>query len=423
MYHRADELYEIVQNFLKKQWHLRCIPFSEKTVTGDTHGIRKPFTGRDDEIKAFFGALSGNDPKHILIYGWYGIGKTAFIMQVLDTIQRKHRSTLAAYIQLPLGTDLSTAAFLALARKLSNDPWAREALMTLGIRPSGPAVKRKAHIGAKTSAADLFYEEESLPLGPITYSTAAFNSLLDVARKKYQRVIIAIDDLDKRDPALMRNLMQDAQDLFQSQASIILTGHPHGLTRDVVITENGLIDVCIELKPMDERTMGQMLIDYLQSVRIMPSLWQVISGRIFKTDNHDDVLHPFTEETAPMLCKQSEGYPRWFNRVGTYVLNEAIKQNAELITPDIFNAGVAHLGNEIQTKLNPNQRYIMELALEKGVITQDTITDEELGRLGKVAFSDILPILEELVRLDVICQTRNDNSIEFRITPLMAKPE
>jgi hypothetical protein len=47
-------------------------------------------------------------------------------------------------------------------------------------------------------------------------------------------VIIAVDDLDKQDPATVKQLLLNAQGMLKSGAWFILTGHPSGLTRDIL---------------------------------------------------------------------------------------------------------------------------------------------------------------------------------------------
>jgi len=86
--------------------------------------------------------------------------------------------------------------------------------------------------------------------------------------KKYRRVVIAIDDLDKQDPERVRQLLHDAQGMLKGDAWFILTGHPLCLTRDLPIWERGLFDLALEIKELDQPTTYQMLINYLDSARI-----------------------------------------------------------------------------------------------------------------------------------------------------------
>lgn len=56
--------------------------------------------------------------------------------------------------------------------------------------------------------------------------------------EKYERVVIAIDDVDKQDTARVKQLLLNAQGMLKSGAWFILTGHPSGLTRDILINQN-----------------------------------------------------------------------------------------------------------------------------------------------------------------------------------------
>jgi Cdc6-like AAA superfamily ATPase len=80
--------------------------------------------------------LRSRDAKSILVYGWIGIGKTAFVREVLEGLQRNMgKDVLTASIKLEAGTDLATAALIALAREMPNDEWAQFQLNRMGLRP------------------------------------------------------------------------------------------------------------------------------------------------------------------------------------------------------------------------------------------------------------------------------------------------
>lgn len=376
-------------------WGLREIPFSESASTQNLLALRSQlrgvFTGREKELKDVFNLFKSRERKRILVYGWAGIGKTAFILQVLDVLQRKAKNTLTAYINLPPEVDLATAAFIALARKMKEDEWAQEKLSLMGLRPRKSIYLRKGKVKVGLPIAGGEIEEEpvhitSLPQFPIL----CFEDLLERALEEHNRVVIAIDDLDKQDPARARKLLHDAQGMLKGQAWFIITGYPSGLTHDILIREQGLFDLTLPLEEFDQPTTHRMLFNYLNSARINNIRY-----------DHDDprAYHPFTPETACTLCEHSKGVPRWLNRLGCYVLLMASSLQAGIITSEVlqqgFDYGIGRLLD--QSNLTAEDRYVLELVLEKGSLSDSTITLVDLEQVGAREFSEILPILEKLV--------------------------
>nr|AAA26042.1 hypothetical protein [Pseudanabaena tenuis PCC 7409]prf//2015397E cpcB2 upstream ORF X [Pseudanabaena sp.] len=83
------------------------------------------------------------------------------------------------------------------------------------------------------------------------------------------------------------------------------------MTGDLLTSERGLFDLQLELKELDQPTTYQMLINYLNSVRIKNDC---------KDINDPRSVIPFLPETAKKFCEVSLGKPRLFNRLGSTVL-------------------------------------------------------------------------------------------------------
>ncbi|NET81514.1 MAG: ATP-binding protein, partial [Moorea sp. SIO1F2] len=311
----SDKLWDETSDIFSS-WNLEENPFSESAFSLEPN-LDKIFTGRTQELKQIFNLLWGGKRKRILVYGSVGIGKTAFILEVLRVLQRKSQRTLATYMSLPCETDLATAALIALARHMSKDEWAQQLLKNMG----------------------LISEAESKPVNTPQFPTLTFQNLLERALEKYSRVVIAIDDLDKQDPDRVRQLLHDAQGMLKGDAWFILTGHPSGLNRDLLSNERGLFDLALEIKALDQPTTDQMLINYLASARIRETS---------KDKTNPDSFHPFTIETAKNLCKHSEGIPRRFNRIASYVLLKAVELKAETITPEVFKQGLEYASQTLR---------------------------------------------------------------------------
>ncbi|MGB9845779.1 MAG: AAA family ATPase, partial [Methanothermobacter tenebrarum] len=347
----ADGIFDELTNTLSR-WGLDEIPFTESASSLGISQLREVFTGRTEELREVLTLFQGRERKRILVYGWVGIGKTAFILEILGVLQRKAKDTLATYISLPPETDLATAALVALARKMEDDEWAQHQLNLMGLRPRKRPVQKTGKGKAGIVSIGVEAEETTVPVTSPRFPALSFEDLLERALKKYSRVVIAIDDLDKQDPARVRELLRNDQGLLKSGAWFMLTGHPSGLTRDILTSDLGLFDLAIELKALDQATTYRMLVNYLNSAR--PKRFRY---------NFDDpqAVRPFTPETARVLCERSDGVPRWLNRLGSYVLLKAASMGAGVVTDDVLQQGLEYAARQLrgQSGLTAEDYYVL----------------------------------------------------------------
>lgn len=408
----VDQIFDELARPLSR-WGLNEIPFTESASSLGISRLREVFTGRTKELREVLTLFHGRERKRILVYGWVGIGKTAFILEIISVLQRKAKDTLATYISLPPETDLATAALIALARKMENDEWAQHQLNLMGLRPRKRPVEKVGKL--KAGIQSIFGVESKKTTVPVTSSrfpSLSFEDLLERALKKYSRVVIAIDDLDKQDPARVRELLRNAQGLLKSGAWFMLTGHPSGLTRDILTSDLGLFDLTLELKSLDQATTYHMLVNYLNSAR---------PKRARCDFNDPDAVRPFTQETALVLCERSDGVPRWLNRLGSYVLLKAATIGADLITDDVLQQGLEYAAHQLrgQSGLTAEDYYVLDLVLEKRTISDETVTLTDLERLKAKEFNEILPILEKLVQYDLLRRLPSERAAEYEPTPLL----
>lgn len=409
----ADRIFDELNKTLSG-WDLNEIPFTESASSLGIAQLREVFTGRTEELKEVFTLFQGRERRRILVYGWVGIGKTAFILEVLGVLQRKAKDTLATYISLPPGTDLATAALIALAREMEDDEWAQHQLNLMGLRPKKRPVQKTGKGKAGIVSIGIEAEETTVPATSPQFPSLSFNDLLERALKKHKRVVIAIDDLDKQDPARVRELLRNDQGLLKSGAWFMLTGHPSGLTRDILTSDLGLFDLAIELKSLDQATTYRMLVNYLNSARP-----RQIKGNI--NVNDPNVVRPFTPETAQALCERSDGVPRWLNRLGSYVLLKAATIGAYFVTNEVLQQGLEYAAHQLrgQSGLTVEDYYVLDLVLEKRTLSDETVMLTDLERLKAREFSEILPILEKLVQYDLLRRLPSERAAAYAPTPLL----
>jgi hypothetical protein len=406
----ADDIFDQSQNNIQ-QLGLREIPFTESPIDLESEMLQRIFTGREDELRQVFNQFQSRERRRILVYGRLGIGKSAFLLEVLSVLRRKRPKMLATYISLPANLDLATTALLAVAKEMDDDHWAQRYLYQLGIPTSKILKERSSEIGANLGLGAKTSEKD---LQPVTsqYPTVSLDILLERAQKKYpDGVVIAIDDLDKRNPSEVRQMMHDAQGMLKGDAWFMLTGHPMGITGDLLTSERGLFDLQLKLDELDQPTTYKMLINYLSSARI--------DNDCTDPDNPKCVL-PFTPESAAAFCRASLGKPRLFNRLGNTVLSKAADLQVDRITPEVLHEGLKAAAPTLrqQAALSVQEERVRALLMKRGEISDETITYEDLEALGVRSFSDILPLLERLEEADLAHQLDQEDVKAYAPIPL-----
>lgn len=383
---------------------LHNMPFFETPVS-NSDTLRSVFTGRDKELRQAARLLIGQERRRILIYGRIGIGKSAFLLKLLSELRAYRKNMLVVQTSLE-EEDLAKTALIALAEAMPDDELARRQLYSMGINPAKPFKKKKSEAGMKAPAVATMAEED-VYIPELKNPTANFDILLKRAQEKYKEgVLIAIDDLDKKEPKRVRELMHSAQGLLKGPAWFILTGHPTGITGDLLTSERGLFDLRLKLEELDPETRYQMLINYLNSVRIGKSCTE--------KDNPDSVL-PFLPETAQRFCHESRGRPRLFNRLGLAVLNKALEMGFEQITPDVLEVGLqsAYADFRERAALEMQTQKVLSLLERKGRLSDETITLEDLESLNFSSFSELVPYLDRLEELDLAYLRDREDAAEY----------
>ncbi len=385
---------------------LNEIPFTENPVDLASTTLRRVFTGRETELRQVFNQFQNRERRRILIYGRLGIGKSAFLREVLSVLRRKRPQMLTTCISLPKNLDLATTALIALAREMADDPWAQQQLYQMGIPAKKELKERNAEMGRAFRMISKIGERD-LPITKPSFPTVSLETLLERAQEKYpQGIVIAIDDLDKQPPGIVRQLMHDAQGMLKGRAWFILTGRSTDTASDLLTTERGLFDLKVQLKELDSPTTYQMLINYLVSAR-------------FDNDCIDPqdprCVLPFLPETAQRLCEVSSGKPRLFNRLGNIVLSTAADLQASLITPEVLEQGLRQAGPILRQRasLSTEEERVRSLLLQKGSLSDESISIAELAEMGVRSFSELIPFLERLEEADLAFQQDRDDAVSF----------
>jgi uncharacterized protein (DUF1778 family) len=157
--------------------------------------------------------------------------------------------------------------------------------------------------------------------------------------------------------------------------------------------------------------MYQMLINYLNSARV---------GNDCTDPKDPRSVLPFFPETAKRFCEVSLGKPRLFNRLGNTVLSTAADLQASVINREVLNQGLSAAAPTLrqQAALNVQEERVRALLQQRGSLSDETITMEDLEQLGVRSFSDLLPFLERLEEADLAHQLNQDAAKAFAPIPL-----
>ena len=401
----ADDLFDQASSNIERLG-LKEIPFTESPIDLQSETLQRIFTGREDKLLQTFNLFKSRERRRILVYGHIGIGKSAFLLEVLSVLRRKKKQMLTTYISLPANLDLATTALIALARAMPDDEWAQRQLYQMGI-PTAMTLKERTSEVSASMGLGAKAGEKDLPVTKPQYPTVSLETLLERSQQKYpEGVLIAIDDLDKQDPSTVRKLMHDAQGMLKGRAWFMLTGHPMGMTGDLLTSERGLFDLQLKLEELDQPTTYKMLINYLNSARINNDCADPKDPR--------SVL-PFLPETAKKFCEASFGKPRLFNRLGSIVLSTAADLHAETITQEVLEKGLKAAARSLplQAALTFQEERVRALLLARGGLSDETILMADLQQLGVRTFSELLPILERLEEADLAHQLNQDDTKAF----------
>ena len=404
----ADDLFDRSSSSIQRLG-LREIPFAESPIDLQNETLSRIFTGRENELRRVFNLFVGRDRRRILVYGHLGIGKSTFLLEVLSVLRRKRKDMLKTYISMPAELDLATTALIAVAREMDDDDWAQQQLYQMGIPTAKILKERSSEVGGNAIFSGKISEKD-LPFTKPQYPTVSLETLLERAQKKYPGgVVIAIDDLDKREPWQVQKLLHDAQGMLKGRAWFMLTGHPKGMVGDLLTGERGLFDLQLELKALDGDTTYKMLINYLNSARI--------DNRCEDPDDPRAVL-PFLPETARIFCEKSHGKPRLFNRLGSTILSVAADLEAEKITPEVLAEGLRVAAPSLldRAALSAQEERVRDFLQQQGSVSDETITLQDLRSLNFQSFSQLLPFLEKLAEKDLAHQLDRGDVLTFEPT-------
>ncbi len=411
------------QKRILSQWGLRQFPpFSDVPPKDDPKRLARLFTGRQKELDQVIQPLMRG--ANVLVRGMWGVGKTTFILQTLHELSYEasqvRERLLPIYIDNFKGgtlTEFHRLLLFTLATALADKDDDARAIAD-AMRGISVSHKRAKSIKGKLevslfSVGSLGGEagmesgmERQIGLDNPEYW---IDELLTRARKRYQHIVIAIDDLDKTDPRpdeflKVRSLFDSALSILRSdKCAFILTGRTLTVAQDIYGSILGVFNRQLWLQVMKPEELHEIAVKTLNLVRY---------------EERPDA-YPFTDEAVARLAASAIGLPRQFNRNCGDVLEAAIRLGYERLDAAAFDACFADVQANVAAEVDAQVRQMLYITQKNGGFSQDN--RKALAELGWGDFIEVLPMLDYLVQRDLMSKQDYTTGIRFIVTPRAEK--
>jgi len=372
-----------------QRWGLRDVPF-RATPPEDPKELSRVFYGRQGELDLALPALY--EGRNVLVRGLWGVGKTTFISYLLHRLQQETAVLGEQMLILYIGRfpgENSEAMYKTLLLPLSEiladiEPEARRVHDTLSglqvthsrqLQVEGKVDLQLVSLGGSWEGG----KEEGWQIQNVY---PVLLHLFDVAQTRYGRVIVAIDDLDKKSPRAVQDILDDAADLLrrgQGKRGFLLTGRFTSTVQDVSEQMLGLFSETITLPRMTPDELYHIAVNYLNLARQRPS------GEVF----------PFTPDVISQIADYAFCIPRQFNLICEKVMRRGATHDVERIDPPAFASLWQMVQQEFARELTPEVRRLLYIARRSGGLSAN-IDDGTLDQLGYETFVELLPLLKSL---------------------------
>lgn len=401
-----------------KKWGLRKNPFNF-TPPDDPEKLRRIFYGREGEIDTALPALY--EGRNIQIRGALGIGKTTLAKTMLYKLEEEvgdlGEEILVIYIpQVPgLSTsrDFYKAIVLAIAQILATDDPNDEvreimdAIQGYSIQKPKKSTQGKANFWIFSLSRTEEDETSKTPTDQVDPYPILLD-LLEQAERKYSRLVIAVDDLDKANPATVYEILENSLELFRSsdKRAFLLTGRAFSTVQEATIRALGLFTEILELPAISPEGLRQIAINHLNTEREQPN----------------DTPYPFSEEVISAIADYANGIPRQLNIICEKVLREAASQGYDAIELDTFNKLWSNIKDRASYNLDPYSRRLIEAAHKLGGISEE-IDFENLRELDVLTYIDLLPVLTRLEGEGILIREEDESGARYLPSRLYEDPE
>jgi Cdc6-like AAA superfamily ATPase len=393
------------------KWGLTENPF-RPTPPEDPETLAQIFYGRDRALEIAIPALY--EGRNILVRGAWGIGKTSLILNLIYQLQQEvaglGEKMLVLYLSSVPGessTEFYRALLLAVADSLADiDEESKDIANTIlgfSIQRTKTTTDGQVKLGILS-----FGRKQESPSNQLTPNANAdpyplLIRLLNKAEETYSRIVIAVDDFDKKEPIAVQNILEGSLDLFRlgKHRGFIMTGRGFTDLQEATLKALGIFSEDISLERMSQNDLRQIAINYLNCARESP-----------RNDPY-----PFTEEVINLITDRAQGVPRQLNTICEKVLRQAASAEYEIIDATAFNSIWETLQQEFTYSLTPQLRHLLYMAYQAGGISED-ITDRDLDKLDALTYVALIPQLKLAEEEGALIRQEDESGFRFLPSPL-----
>ena len=235
-----------------------------------------------------------------------------------------------------------------------------------------------------------------------------------IKKRKYHRVIIAADDLEKNpNQGSIKAMFESALDLLRdNRCGFILTGRRLTILQDVYHSSSGL-DIYneeIPLNPLSSDELRLIAVRTLNLVRHRPD---------------EASTHPFAESVVETMASKTFGIPRQFILLCGAILRLAFLNCENEITPEVFERLFEDYQDELKdSDVPPDIRRILYLGLQQGgfSISKDAELDKVFEIIGITTLRQFIDFADNLVQQDLLQRFTDDcGEVLYRLAPGIEK--
>lgn len=367
--------------------NLRENPFIKTEPKGSL--IDQIFIGRERELRDAAMAVVDR-PRNVLVVGGYGYGKTTFVRKLLRELSAaKRRTFLTGYA--PLRQDSAAGFQLAALAAFAEG--------ALDIAPPGAPL----HEFARSLRDELARLEEP---GDRLAPDLRFRDGLRLAEQHgIERVVIAIDELDKRDAQVVQSALMGSRFFLDLEASFVLTGRLLDVFTDVRSSLLAAFDQRIELGLFTPDESRQMIERNLAAARVAPE---------------PDRFRPFADTVVTAIVDHAKGMPRPINLMAYAALEQGLGealsgQATEIrIGPEILHRALQREGNLIFNRVTADARGLLEQVFRRA----GYVSGAELDALSPSdGVLKAIRDLDDLSREDAVLRLEGAEGAAFAMSP------
>jgi Cdc6-like AAA superfamily ATPase len=395
-----------------KAWGLQENPF-DFTPPDEFEQVAAIFHGRKQELESAL--ISLYEGGNVLVRGTWGIGKTALIKTLLYQLQKEvaelKEEMMVIYVdEIPNVsiTNFYRALLLAITQQMSGQSTDAKKVADSLTGVMIQSNKTKTEGGVNLLALSLKFTNEPNPSEireADIYQQLLF--WLKEAEGIYGKVVIAIDDLDKKDTPIVQEIIENSLSLFRQgkNRAFVMTGRGFTDLQEATLSSLGIFSEDLNLRRMSNDDLRQIVINYLNTVRKEPL----------------DSIAPFTPEVLDRIIEYAQGTPRQLNSICKKVLHQAARQKCASIDMVAWQNIWPVIQEDFIQKLSPHLQRLLYIAYKQKGISED-ISNESLDEIGALTFTELLPELRELESMDLIMRIEDARGFRFIPSKLYLPP-